>query len=62
MEGNSLPVYEVEFLPLERRLTDRRQSGFDPHTPPAAEASTQRSRERRLRDRRQAPQALRAVQ
>lgn len=25
METNTLPLYEVEFLPVERRLRDRRQ-------------------------------------
>lgn len=59
MEGNTLPVYEVEFLPVERRLTDRRKNAFDMRGLNAAEHP---AAERRLGDRRQAPQALRAVQ
>lgn len=65
MEGNSLPLYEVEFLPVERRLTDRRQSGFDLRTAHAgtAPAPERRPRERRLQDRRGlASPVLRAVQ
>ena len=59
MEGNALPLYDVEFLPVERRLTDRRKNVFDMRALNAAEHP---ALERRLRDRRQAPQALRAVQ
>jgi len=54
MEANALPVYEVEFLPVERRLTERRRSTFDPRGVQAPE--------RRVQDRRQASQALRIVQ
>jgi hypothetical protein len=54
METNALPVYEVEFLPVERRLSERRKS--------ASDARAVNAPERRMQDRRQPPQALRAVQ
>ncbi len=54
MEAIALPVYEVEFLPVERRLTERRKNPVDMRGSNAPE--------RRSKDRRQPPQALRAVQ
>lgn len=54
VEANALPVYEVEFLPVERRLTERRKNPVDMRGSNAPE--------RRSKDRRQPPQALRAVQ
>lgn len=54
MEANTLPVYDVEFLPVERRLNERRKNVFDLRGLNAPE--------RRAKDRRQPPQALRAVQ
>jgi hypothetical protein len=54
MKRSTLPVYEVEFLPVERRLTERRANAFG--------ISQLKDSERRLQERRQPPQALRSVQ
>lgn len=53
MERNTLPVYEVEFLPVERRLTERRQNLFDARV---FDLQAGRATERRHQDRRQPPQ------
>lgn len=58
MERNTLPVYEVEFLPLERRLTERRQSFFDARV---FDLQASSATERRHQDRRQPPQAARTA-
>ena len=52
MGNNSLPVYEVEFLPLERRLDERRKNLFDARVFDLKAASSQ---ERRQQDRRHPP-------
>jgi hypothetical protein len=50
MESNSLPVYEVEFLPLERRLGERRKNLFDARV---FDLNAGPATERRQHDRRQ---------
>lgn len=49
MENKSaLPVYEVEFIPLERRLDDRRRhSGSDYSGPERRRETSRRSNEQR---------------
>jgi len=54
MKRSSLPIYEVEFLPVERRLADRRQNAFD--------IRGLRVENRRTQDRRQPASALRLAQ
>lgn len=58
MERNTLPVYEVEFLPVERRLTDRRQSLFDARVFDIKAGS---ATERRRQDRREPTQVSRTA-
>lgn len=53
MERNILPLYDVEFLPVERRLSDRRHNLFDARVFDLKAGSTT---ERRQQDRRQPPQ------
>lgn len=52
MGNHSLPGYEVEFLPLERRLDDRRKNLFDARVFDLKAGS---ATERRQQDRRQPP-------
>jgi hypothetical protein len=55
----ALPVYHVEFIPLERRLGDRRLAPRDAALPPAVSADRRQTTGRRAEDRRAVP--LKAV-
>lgn len=55
----ALPVYHVEFIPLERRLGDRRIAPRDAALPPSVTADRRKTTGRRAEDRRVAP--LKAV-
>lgn len=48
---SALPVYEVEFIPLERRLGDRRVAPRDAPLPPEVKADRRRASGRRDEDR-----------
>ena len=47
----ALPVYEVEFIPLERRLGDRRVAPRDAALPPGITADRRKDASRRAEDR-----------
>ena len=51
---SELPVYDVEFIPLERRLLDRRIAPHDAALPPGITADRRRAPGRRPEDRRAA--------
>jgi hypothetical protein len=48
---SALPVYQVEFIPLERRLGDRRVAPRDAALPPGITADRRQSSSRRSEDR-----------
>jgi hypothetical protein len=48
---SALPVYEVEFIPLERRLGDRRVAPRDAALPPGLTADRRKAASRRAEDR-----------
>lgn len=48
---SALPVYQVEFIPLERRLGDRRVAPRDAALPPGITADRRLSSSRRSEDR-----------
>ena len=50
----ALPVYQVEFIPLERRLGDRRIAPRDAALPPEIKADRRKSTGRRAEDRKAA--------
>lgn len=52
----TLPVYQVEFIPLERRLDDRRVAPRNAALPPGVTADRRRTAGRRAQD-----AAMRAV-
>jgi len=52
---SALPVYEVEFIPLERRLGDRRVAPRDAALPPQVMADRRKVVSRRADDRRPVP-------
>lgn len=52
---SALPVYEVEFIPLERRLGDRRIAPRDSALPPNLAADRRKVTSRRTEDRKSAP-------
>ena len=52
---SALPVYEVEFIPMERRLDDRRVASRDAALPPGITADRRKTLGRRPEDRRAAP-------
>lgn len=56
---SALPVYQVEFIPLERRLGERRIAPRDAALPPEIKADRRKVSSRRTEDRR--PAALKAV-
>ncbi len=56
---SALPVYEVEFIPLERRLGDRRVAPRDAALPPGLMADRRKVTSRRVEDRKSA--TLKAV-
>jgi len=56
---SALPVYQVEFIPLERRLGDRRVAPRDAALPPGITADRRKAASRRMDDRKFAP--LKAV-
>ncbi len=56
---SALPVYEVEFIPLERRLGDRRVAPRDAALPAGVKADRRTPTGRRAEDRR--PATLKAV-
>lgn len=56
---SALPVYEVEFIPLERRLGDRRVAPRDAALPPQIMADRRKMSSRRSEDRK--PATLKAV-
>ncbi len=56
---SALPVYEVEFIPLERRLGDRRVAPRGAALPPGLSADRRTLTGRRAEDRR--PATLKAV-
>jgi hypothetical protein len=56
---SALPVYQVEFIPLERRLGDRRVAPRDAALPPGIMADRRQVVSRRAEDRR--PATLKAV-
>ena len=47
---SALPVYQVEFIPLERRLGDRRVAPRDAAMPPEITADRRRASARRAED------------
>lgn len=57
---SALPVYEVEFIPLERRLGDRRIAPRDAALPPHLTADRRKIMSRRAEDRKSAA-ALKVV-
>ena len=52
---SALPVYDVEFIPMERRLVDRRVAPRDAALPPGITADRRSTPGRRPEDRRVAP-------
>lgn len=48
---SSLPVYQVEFIPLERRLDDRRVAPRDAALPPGVTADRRTATSRREEER-----------
>lgn len=56
---SALPVYEVEFIPLERRLGDRRVAPRNAALPPHIVADRRKTLNRRAEDRK--PATLKAV-
>lgn len=56
---SALPVYEVEFIPLERRLGDRRIAPRGAALPPGLTADRRKVSSRRAEDRKSA--SLKAV-
>ena len=56
---SALPVYEVEFIPLERRLGDRRVAPRGAMLPPGLTADRRKVSSRRTEDRKSA--TLKAV-
>lgn len=52
---SALPVYEVEFIPLERRLGDRRIAPRDAALPPHVMADRRKVVSRRADERRSVP-------
>lgn len=52
---SALPVYEVEFIPLERRLGDRRVAPRDAALPPGITSDRRQASSRRAEDRKSAP-------
>jgi len=48
---SALPVYQVEFIPLERRLGDRRVAPIDAALPPKIKADRRDTSGRRAEDR-----------
>jgi hypothetical protein len=48
---SALPVYQVEFIPLERRLDDRRIAPRDAALPPQVTADRRKAISRRTEDR-----------
>jgi len=50
----ALPVYQVEFIPLERRLGDRRVAPRDTALPPEIKADRRQTSGRRAEDRKSA--------
>ena len=52
---SALPVYEVEFIPLERRLGDRRVAPRGAALPPGLTADRRNVSSRRTEDRKSAP-------
>lgn len=57
---SALPVYEVEFIPLERRLGDRRVAPPGATLPPGVTADRRKSNSRRTDD--HTPAVLKIVQ
>ena len=57
---STLPVYEVEFIPLERRLDDRRLARPDAPLPAGVSADRRKTPGRRPEDR-QPPARLKSV-
>lgn len=57
---SALPVYEVEFIPLERRLGDRRVAPPNAPLPPGITADRRKIVSRRAEDRQ--PATLKVVQ
>ena len=51
---SALPVYHVEFIPLERRLGDRRVAPRDAALPPEITADRRKVASRRAEDRKSA--------
>lgn len=51
---SALPVYQVEFIPLERRLGDRRVAPYDAALPSVITADRRMSSSRRAQDRKSA--------
>jgi hypothetical protein len=51
---SALPVYHVEFIPLERRLGDRRVAPRDAALPPQIKADRRKISSRRAEDRKPA--------
>ncbi len=51
---SALPVYEVEFIPLERRLGDRRVAPRSAALPPEIKADRRKVSSRRMDDRKSA--------
>lgn len=57
---SALPVYEVEFIPLERRLGERRVAPPNAALPPGLTVDRRKSASRRAEDRE--PARLKVVQ
>jgi len=57
---SALPVYQVEFIPLERRLGDRRVAPRDAALPPEITADRRSTISRRSEDRK--PAILKVIQ
>ena len=51
---SALPVYHVEFIPLERRLDDRRAAPRNAALPPEITADRRKNSSRRMEDRKPA--------
>jgi hypothetical protein len=58
---SALPVYQVEFIPLERRLGDRRVAPRDAALPHEITADRRRASTRRAEDRK-SPAILKVIQ
>ena len=56
---SALPVYDVEFIPLERRLGDHRVAPRDAALPPQIMADRRKTTSRRAEDRK--PATLKSV-